>query len=157
MRINKFDLIKNDDGIATLVKESCVNYSAEYDKFDSIDKVVDFARNHLHMSRLAEEHVYLLCMATNGKLKGYTEISHGGPGTSLFPVQSIARKALLMDAQFCIVLHNHPSGDPTPSKSDDESTKNLKNAFGILEINLLDHIVIGDTYYSYLENGRLNA
>lgn len=158
MRVNKFDLIKNDDGIATLVKESSVNYSAEYDKFDSIDKVVDFAKNHLHMDKMAEERVYLLCLAANGKLKGYSEISHGGSNTSIFPIQSVARKALLMDAQNCIILHNHPSGDPTPSKADDESTKKLKSAFDILEINLLDHIIIGDTCYSYLESkGSLGA
>lgn len=46
MRINKFDLIKNEDGIATLVKESATNYAAGYDKFNSVESVVDFAKNH---------------------------------------------------------------------------------------------------------------
>ena len=54
------------------------------------------------------------------------------------------------------VLHNHPSGNPQPSRTDDALTEKLRNAAEIMDIHLVDHIVVGeDTYYSYNETGKL--
>ena len=53
-------------------------------------------------------------------------------------------------------LHNHPSGDITPSKADDETTTSLAEVGSIMGIKLLDHLIIGNKdYYSYVEDGRL--
>ena len=53
-----------------------------------------------------------------------------------------------------ILLHNHPSGDPSPSKADIDITKNINNALNSIGIELIDHIVIGDNcYYSFKEQG----
>ena len=62
------------------------------------------------------------------------------------------RLCLLGAAQF-IVLHNHPSGDPTPSGADLSVTEKLISAGVLLEISLVDHIVLGDSYYSMKEHG----
>ncbi len=65
-------------------------------------------------------------------------------------------KALLCDASYVIVLHNHPSGDPAPSEEDLWITKKLHAAGNLLGIPLLDHIVIGDhRYISFKEEGYL--
>ncbi|MBQ2121135.1 MAG: hypothetical protein II199_01440, partial [Bacteroidaceae bacterium] len=55
-----------------------------------------------------------------------------------------------------ILAHNHPSGNPQPSRQDDELTKRLNQACHAVQLRLLDHIIIGDnTYYSYADEGKL--
>jgi DNA repair protein RadC len=52
-------------------------------------------------------------------------------------------------------LHNHPTGDPNPSREDIDITRRLKEAGDIIGVRLLDHIVIGDSYFSFVERGLL--
>ena len=55
-----------------------------------------------------------------------------------------------------VLAHNHPSGNPLPSRQDDELTKRLNQACQAVQLRLLDHIIIGDnTYYSYADEGKL--
>ena len=63
-------------------------------------------------------------------------------------VRIIYQTALMAHATGFILVHNHPSGDPTPSKEDIETTKRLYNAATLLGIELLDHIVIGNERYT---------
>ena len=62
-------------------------------------------------------------------------------------IRSILNEAVKIEAAKIILIHNHPTGDPTPSKQDIEFTKNVEQASKILGIQLLDHIVIGDLKY----------
>ena len=62
--------------------------------------------------------------------------------TSVYP-RELAKVALQVNASAVIVSHNHPSGDVTPSSSDIHLTKTLKSALGLIDINLLDHIITG--------------
>ena len=61
-------------------------------------------------------------------------------------------EAVKSEAPKIILLHNHPSGDPTPSKADIEVTRRIKEAANILGIELLDHIIIGDGKYKSIIN-----
>lgn len=71
-------------------------------------------------------------------------------------IREIALKALQNFAAGIIAAHNHPSGDPEPSKEDIMFTKNLITACEALEINVMDHIIIGDNkYYSFAEHKQL--
>lgn len=65
------------------------------------------------------------------------------------------KSALLFSAAAIILLHNHPTLDPTPSREDLEITRRLKDAGELLGIEVLDHIIIGDTYFSFTGNGLL--
>ncbi len=70
--------------------------------------------------------------------------------------RDIVKQALLEDSNKIIIMHNHPSGTITPSKSDDEVTRRVALASSLLSIELLDHIIVGNCdYYSYVEEGRL--
>ena len=62
-------------------------------------------------------------------------------------------KALLCGASGIVIAHNHPSGDTTPSKEDIESYNRLKEAGKLIGINVLDSVIVGDSYYSFMENG----
>ncbi len=56
-----------------------------------------------------------------------------------------------------IFVHNHPSGNPEPSQSDKDITKNLVNAGNVMQIKILDHIIIGDNkYYSFADEGLID-
>lgn len=70
--------------------------------------------------------------------------------------RDIIKEALLENSNKIILMHNHPSGVLTPSSSDDEVTKRIINAASLLEIELLDHLIVGGSdYYSYVEEGKI--
>lgn len=84
---------------------------------------------------------------------GDAVISVGSTGYAFVSPRDIFRKALQQNASQIVVLHNHPSGDPAPSREDVQITKRLKEAAGILGLTLADHIIIGDNqFYSFFEN-----
>lgn len=83
-------------------------------------------------------------------------LSVGNLNSAILSAREIFRQALLYNAASVILLHNHPSGDPTPSREDITLTGRLKEASQIMEIPLLDHIIIGDNIYiSLKEKGVL--
>ena len=76
-------------------------------------------------------------------------------GTPVHP-REVFKPAILANAAAIIVLHNHPSGDPTPSREDREITDRLRSCGEMLGVPLLDHIVMGaDGYYSFADGGGL--
>ena len=79
-------------------------------------------------------------------------ISVGSIDASVFSIREIVRKTLLVNATNIILIHNHPSGDPTPSKEDIIVTKNLLVPLKNMEIKLLDHIIIGDNRFDSIRN-----
>ena len=102
------------------------------------------------------EKVILLSIDSKGKVLRESEISKGSVNRSLVSVRSILMEALNAEAVNLILMHNHPSGDPSPSKDDNELTAKLSESCKLMEIPLLDHIIIGDNlYYSYNESGVL--
>ena len=84
-------------------------------------------------------------------------ITEGIPTQATVYVRRVMEEALRVSASSFIVIHNHPSGHPAPSTSDDNTTLELKKAADLLNLIFLDHIIIGsgDSYYSYAENDKL--
>ena len=76
-------------------------------------------------------------------------ISIGSLNQSIVHPRETFKTALLSSAAALILLHNHPSGDPTPSREDLAITKRLQEAGEILGVKVLDHIIVGDTFYSF--------
>ena len=97
-----------------------------------------------------EEMFMMLCMATNGELIGLHQVAIGSLNQAIVSPREVFKRALLNNAAAIIVAHNHPSGDPTPSQSDIDTTKKLINAGELLNIRVQDHIILGHkTYYSF--------
>jgi len=69
--------------------------------------------------------------------------------------REVFKSAIKESANAIILVHNHPSGDPTPSEDDRKITKILFDAGKLLDIKLLDHVIIGDTPYSFKERGEM--
>lgn len=85
-------------------------------------------------------------------------ISEGTLSSALVHPREVFKPAIRRSAYAVIVAHNHPSGDPTPSREDCDVTKRLQAAGETLGIQLLDHVIVGDgVYYSFREQGRLGS
>lgn len=94
-----------------------------------------------------EERVYVLPLDANGKMLAkpiLVSVGHEN-GTTAIDAGSIFREALKAGAEEIIVAHNHPSGDPTPSKTDYDTTVRLNAGGELVGLELLDHIIIGST------------
>lgn len=106
-----------------------------------------------HRSR---ECVYLLMLDVKGHLIRETELSRGTVKASLLSPREVFIEALRAEAVHMILIHNHPSGDPTPSMEDMSVTKAIYEMGMKLDIPLIDHIIIGDNKYSsFKEQGYL--
>lgn len=103
------------------------------------------------MRHLTREQVLLLMMDSKNKLIKDMIISEGTVNTSIMPTREIMVQAVKFDAVNIILLHNHPSGDPTPSTEDIRVTKRLMEASNLIGISLMDHIIIGDNRYISLK------
>ncbi len=106
------------------------------------------------MRHLTREQVLLLMMDSKNKLIRDMIISEGTVNTSIMPIREIMVNAVRHDAVNIILLHNHPSGDPTPSAEDIRVTKRITEASNLIGVTLMDHIIIGDNrYISFKEQG----
>ena len=87
------------------------------------------------------------------------DICFGGTNSAILKPRDVLQDAIKLGAPKIILVHNHPSGDPTPSKSDFDFTERMVQASDIMGIELLDHIVIGDCDYCsifYLKNNKID-
>ena len=103
-----------------------------------------------------EEHFYVLLLTVKNKLIKPVLISKGGLTSSTAEQRAVFRQAIDANAAGMILMHNHPSGDPTESSDDVRVTKIFARAGEVMGIPVLDHIIIGDgMYVSLLEKGIL--
>ncbi len=105
---------------------------------------------------LKKEIFKILLLDSKNNIIDILEIDEGSVDNAAPQIRDIVLKALQRFSVSIIAVHNHPSGDPEPSEEDIAFTRNLKKAGEILELNLLDHIIVGDNrYYSFTEKTRL--
>ena len=151
MRVVKYKTKLTEKQRVVLEKEVSV-YCPEIDrKMNSPEKIAKFATQYLRIQEMSEEYLYMLCMNTKLDMIGVFEISHGNANSSIVGTREIFQKALLANAISIVMIHNHPSGDPTPSSEDVEVTKRLVEAGNIIGIQVLDHLIIGRPGYSSLK------
>ena len=106
------------------------------------------------MAHLEQEHFRILYLDTRNRLLGVETIYVGSLNASYIRVSEVFRDAVKRSCAAIIVAHNHPSGDPTPSPEDVEVTRRLVAAGELLDIEVLDHLVIGrQRFVSLRERG----
>ena len=103
------------------------------------------------------EHFVVMCLDTKNNVNALNTVSVGTLNSSLVHPREVFKAAILANSNAIILCHNHPSGDPSPSKEDLEVTKRLVEAGNILGIEVLDHVVFGDNgkYVSFKERGMI--
>ena len=137
-----------------LGKRFMLEEKSQRHRFSGSDDVQDFFR--IKMRDLCHEECHLLLLDIKNQYMGHHLLSRGGITESTVDIRLLLRHALVAGAPNVILAHNHPSGNPQPSRQDDELTKRLNQACHAVQLRLLDHIIIGDnTYYSYADEGKL--
>lgn len=105
---------------------------------------------------LKKEVFKIILLDSRNNIIDTVEIIEGTVSQANPSIREIISKALQNFAAGLVCIHNHPSGDPTPSKEDRAFTKELCQAGKIMQINVLDHIIIGDNqYHSFMDTGEL--
>lgn len=107
------------------------------------------------LAMLNVEHFDILLLNQAFRVIKRVNISTGGIDNTAVDVRLIMKHCLLNNATVLACVHNHPSGSLKPSKEDEDITSKIKRAGELLNIRLLDHVIIGDTYYSFHDNGKL--
>lgn len=124
-----------------LYTRSSLEQIPERPLMNSIDKVLEYYK--MVLSDDIREQVRIMLIDNKSKLILEEQIQVGTVHLTAFYPREIVKKALDHGANGLIIVHNHPSGDPTPSKEDINMTKQLKKACLTMDIVLLDHIIIG--------------
>jgi DNA repair protein RadC len=108
------------------------------------------------MSDLVHEEFWVLFLNRSNKVLGKFKLSQGGISGTVTDVRLVMKKAIEFLASGIIISHNHPSGNLQPSELDTKITQKIKEAGNLFDIQLMDHIIVGEKeYYSFADNGLI--
>lgn len=124
-----------------MIQEKNFNYNSKTIK--SAKDIVKTINEFEELEKATEEHTILICLNSKNQIVAYTEIAVGRDNFCCIDMKSIFKNVLMCNASKFILVHNHPTSMAEPSKSDIEITKHIKQASEILNIEFLDHIVVG--------------
>ena len=110
----------------------------------------------IRMSDNVREQCRVMLLDNKCQVMGLHVVSMGGITQTCVDIRLVLRYALLQGATQIVLVHNHPTGNPAPSREDDTLTERLAEACRTMQIRLLDHVIIGDdNYYSFHENDKI--
>ena len=147
----KFKTIKSIYETLT-IKEEIANYLPPATRFTSPEQIFQIFS---FMQYETKEHFITLHLDGKNRIVCIDQVSTGSLNQSIVHPREVFKTALVSSAAAIVLLHNHPSGDPTPSREDMEITRRLKEAGDLLGIRVLDHIIVGESYCSFVERGLL--
>jgi DNA repair protein RadC len=114
------------------------------------ETVVALARDFLASADDDKEHFWAIFVNAQNHYLMHTEVSVGTQSTSLVHPREVLGPALREGASAVILVHNHPSGDPTPSREDVRLTRQLADSAKLVDVRLHDHVIIGSGTFAYL-------
>lgn len=106
---------------------------------------------HDRMQKLDREHFFALLLTTKNTVLSVELVSIGSLNASIVHPREILKPAIAVSAASIILVHNHPTGDPTPSREDIEFTRRFAKCGELMGIELLDHIVMGNGQFQSLK------
>lgn len=113
---------------------------------------------HLKYRDLKREVFGVILLTSRNKVMAEKELFQGTVTESLISMREIAREILNSGAAQVVFVHNHPSGEASPSQEDLQVTRQLVSACKSIDVHVLDHIIIGDSsYYSFADEGKLEV
>ena len=125
----------------TLARKMAAEMRAETPLLDTPERIADLLREESRPQDVEQFRVVLL--NTRRRLIGLATISQGTLDTLLVHPREVFKRAIAANASAVVLVHNHPSGDPTPSEADIKVTRDLIRAGQLLKIEVLDHVIIG--------------
>jgi len=110
------------------------------------------------LEALRQEAVYVVLLDVKNRILGESKVSEGSLSASIVHPREVFRPVIEESAAAVILVHNHPSGDPTPSAEDLTITERLRQVGEVMGVKILDHLIIGaGCYASFVERGLLDA
>lgn len=154
MRVKGIGLAKAIELAAALELGQRMTYESPEDR-PTIKSPQDAANHFLDMGVLEQEVMRTLLLDTKNRLLASPTVYRGSLHTTVIRINELFREAVRQNCAAIIVAHNHPSGDPTPSPEDIAVTREMVQAGKILDIEVLDHVVVGagKKYVSLKERG----
>jgi DNA repair protein RadC len=134
------------------IKEEDNRYLQPFTRYSSPEQVFD---TFSFLRRETKEYFFAIHLDGKNRICCVDEVSVGSLNQSIVHPREVFKTALLSSAAAIILLHNHPSGDPTPSREDIEITRRLRETGDIIGVRVLDHIIIGDTFVSFSAQGLI--
>ena len=125
----------------TLARKMATEMRAETPLLDTPERIADLLREQSRPREVEQFCVVLL--NTRRRLIGLETVSQGTLDTLLVHPREVFKRAIAANASAVVLVHNHPSGDPTPSEADIKVTRDLIRAGQLLKIEVLDHVIIG--------------
>lgn len=130
-------------------------------RISTVEDVIMYVSDYysLYLRDSKNEFFNIILLDSRNKVIRHIEISKGSSTASVVEPKEIIMQATLKGASSIILVHNHPSGEPEPSRDDIETTNKIVKACDLVGLRVLDHIIIGkntDDYVSFLEKGLLN-
>lgn len=101
------------------------------------------------------ERVYCIFLDTRNHILAIEKMFSGSLSSSSIYPRELVKKAIKLKAGAVVMVHNHPSGHTEPSNEDKLLTRKVVMALGTIDVQLHDHIIVGDTYYSMSDNGLI--
>ena len=103
-----------------------------------------------------KEQLIGIALNVRKRVSGFYLVTMNLVDQSVFHARELFRPAIVLNARYIILLHNHPSGDVAPSATDLQMTKQCVTAGMLLQLEVMDHIIMGDGYYSIRQGGQVN-
>jgi DNA repair protein RadC len=145
------------DDHSLLVKEICCRYGEKRlrqgQSFNNSEEIYDHFR--VRLGNQMQESFFCIYLDNKHRIMSECEISVGIINKSLVHPREIFAPAIAIRASAIILIHNHPSSDPKPSGADIKITKRLTEVGKLVGIKVLDHVIIGDGYYSFVDENML--
>ena len=142
--------------VSTILERKHVKETGKTYKLDSPQSVALMTADHLNLKDCDKEHFVVACLSHKLTLNAICTISVGCLTCTIVHPREVFKPAILSSSSSIILIHNHPSGDPTPSKEDKDITDRLVKAGEILGIEVVDHIIVGDQgYISFREESLI--
>jgi DNA repair protein RadC len=132
-----------------LGKRLCMAHPEKRFPIRNADEAANVVRGN--MMFLDHEEMHIMILDTKNNLVEYIKRYKGTVNSSVLRAAEVLRPAIVRNCPNVIICHNHPSGDPTPSPEDREVTEQLVAAARLLDIELLDHLIIGNPRYVSLK------
>lgn len=135
-----------------VVREKIMYYEGEK-TIRSPRDVADVLREYI--GNEDREHFVLMMLSTKNTINAIHTVSIGSLDSSIVHPREVFKAAIVKNAASIVVGHNHPSGDPSPSKEDLMVTQRLVDAGKLIGIEVLDHVILGDMLYTSLKEQGL--
>ena len=127
-----------------------VNKNGERPRLRCAEDIYEYI--HYQMEHLDHEELHVISLDTKNYVIGEEMVYRGTSNSSNIRVAEIFKRPMLLNAASFVMVHNHPSGDPTPSAADIVTTRNVITAGKTLDLPLLDHLIIGAGTYASIKS-----